>query len=294
MHFFPRFRSSLLPFGPMLQKDQTTIPRASEDHNRGLHEVDATIVSLDRPSVHTLRVGIALATSFEDPGWTLPNVAFRVHLDDRTGAVSRIYTARRFSAPQARVEFDVVRHGADSPMMRWAARARVGDALRLTGPRANIHIPAARGRRVALFLDDAAIPALYSVLHQWPAGTQGSGWIATDDTHALAELPRIAGLELHRVPLQAPAAQLLLQQARQLPDAAGHVVWGAGERDEMRAIRQHFHTVVGLAKEDVAIAGYWKRGASNTEMDVLRQQAYVKFIAEGGTLAEWDDLAIAI
>ncbi|MBS7781442.1 siderophore-interacting protein [Acidovorax sp. CCYZU-2555] len=278
----------------MLPKDQAITPRASEDHNRGLHEVDATVISLDLPSAHTLRVGIALATSADDPGWTLPNVAFRIHLDDRTGAVSRIYTARSFSAVQARVEFDVVRHGADSPMMRWAAFARVGDALRLTGPRANIQIPEARGRRVALFLDDAAIPALHSILHQWPAGTQGQGWIATDDTHALAELPRIAGLQLHRVPLQAPGAQLLLQQARQLPDAASHVVWGAGERDEMRAIRQHFHTLVGLGKEDVAIAGYWKSGASNTEIDAQRQAAYGKFIAAGATLAEWDDLAIAI
>lgn len=278
----------------MLQSDQTTNLRASEDHNRGLNEVDATIVSLERPSAHTLRIGIRLASSAEDPGWTLPNVAFRIHLDDLSGAVSRIYTARSFWAQQCRVEFDVVLHAADSPMMRWAAQARVGAGFRLTGPRGNITIPAANGRPVALFLDDAAIPALHSILHQWPAGTTGQGWIATDDTHAFAELPRIPGLQLHRLALEGPAAQLLLQQARQLPAPESHVVWGAGERDEMRAIRQYFHASVGLAKEDVAIAGYWKRGTSNTEMDARRQQAYGKFIAAGGTLAEWDDLAVAM
>lgn len=43
-------------------------------------------------------------------------------------------------------------HGADSPMMRWAARAQVGGALRLSGPRANLAIPRVKGRPVAMFL----------------------------------------------------------------------------------------------------------------------------------------------
>lgn len=146
----------------------------------------------------------------------------------------------------------------------------------------------------AVFADDSAIPALYSVLKHWPSGITGVGWIATDDTHALGELPRIPGLQLHRIPVQGGPADALLHQARELPNPTGHVVWGAGERDEMRAIRHHFQTTVGLAKQDVAIAGYWKRGASNTEIDAHRMAAYQKFIAAGGTLADWDDLAIAI
>lgn len=278
---------------PSAAAGAASAPR-DEQHNRGLHEVGATVLGLIQPSSHILRVSLRLGDSAEDPGWALPNVAFRLHLEEGGRAISRIYTVRRFSAPAARVEFDVVMHGADSPMMRWAARARVGDTLRLTGPRSNITLPAANGRPVALFLDDSALPALYSVLQQWPAGVTGAGWIATDDAHALAELPRVPGLALHPLSPRGRPVDLLLQQARLLPDAARHVVWGAGERDEMRALRQHFHTVVGLRKEDVAIAGYWKRGASNTEIDAHRQDAYRKFVAAGGQLADWDDLAVPI
>lgn len=278
----------------MLSQDSTSVsssPLRSQDHDRGLHEVDACVVSLSHPCARTLRVGAELATSADDPGWTAPNVAFRIQLEEEGRSISRIYTARAFSPALARVEFDVVLHGADSPMMRWAAAAQVGRRLRLIGPRANITIPRSKGRPVALFLDDSAIPALHSILQQWPQGITGTGWIATEDTHALAELPRVPGLQLHRLPAQ---ADVLLHQARQLADPCAHIVWGAGERDEMRAIRQYFHAEAGLAKEDVAIAGYWKRGASNTEIDARRQDAYRQFLAAGGTLAEWDDLAIAI
>ena len=265
-----------------------------QEHQRGLHQVDATIVSLLRPSAHTLRVGMQLGEVGDDPVWDAANVAFRVYPDAQAPALSRVYTVRSF-VPQTRcAEFDVVMHGGDSPMMRWAAQAAVGQRLRLTGPRVNIVLPRAQGRPVALFCDDSGLPALYSILQRWPAGMRGVGWIASDDLHGLAELPSVAGLELQRLPLQGQGCDVLLQQALQLVTPEGYVVWGAGERDEMRAIRKYFQAEKGMDKADVAIAGYWKRGASNTEIDAERQNAYQKFTAAGGKLADWDDLGIAL
>lgn len=272
----------------------TAAPQAPRDqeHQRGLHQVDATIVSLQRPSSHTLRVGMHLGDVGNDPVWDEANVAFRVYPDLQAPAVSRVYTVRSF-APQTRcAEFDVVMHGGDSPMMRWAAQATIGQQVRLTGPRVNIVLPASNGRPVAMFCDDSGLPALYSILQRWPAGLGGVGWIASDDVHGIAELPSVPGLQLQRLP--GHGRDQLLQQARQLEDAAGHVIWGAGERDEMRAIRKYFQSELGMDKADVSIAGYWKRGASNTEIDAERQSAYQKFTAAGGKLADWDDLGIAL
>lgn len=52
----------------------------------------------------------------------------------------------------------------------------------------------------------------------------------------------------------------------------------------MRAIGQHFHHVAGLSKEQVLVAGYWKRGVSNTEIDQRRRQSVGQLIANDGTL----------
>lgn len=266
--------------------------RRDTEHQRGLHLLDATIISLKRPSPHTLRVGMHLGDVGNDPVWDGVNVAFRVYPDPQWPAISRVYTVRSFVPHTRCAEFDVVMHGGDSPMMRWAAQAAIGQQVRLTGPRGNIVLPRGEGRPVALFCDDSALPALYAILRRWPAGVQGVGWIASDDLHGIGELPTVPGLQLQRLP--AHGTDLLLQQARQLQSPAQHLIWGAGERDEMRAIRKYFQTELGMDKADVSIAGYWKRGASNTDIDAERQSAYQKFSAAGGKLSDWDDLGIAL
>jgi hypothetical protein len=85
----------------------------------------------------------------------------------------------------------------------------------------------------------------------------------------------------------------LLERAEALHDPAAHILWGAGERSEMRAIRQYFLSA-GLEKRDVAVSGYWKRGVSNSEIDLRRRESYERLIAQGGTLADFDDLAVEI
>ena len=62
----------------------------------------------------------------------------------------------------------------------------------------------------------------------------------------------------------------------------------------MRAIRAHFRKTVGLAKDDVVVFGYWKRGVSTTEIDQNRLRNYTSILENGGALADIDDLAIGI
>lgn len=260
-----------------------------EDHDRGLHEVRAVVEAMTRPSMSLIRIGARLVSSAEDPNWSQPNVAFRIHLGGDYGDVSRIYTVRDYDGAGG-FTFDVVLHEGASPMMRWTSALNIGDSFELTGPRPHIGIPETTKRKVALFLDETGIPALYSLLRRWPAGIGGKGWIATKDAQAFAELPEVEGLELVRVEDE---TEVLLSRAKRLDDIAGWGVWGAGERREMRAIRQHF-AALGLRKQDLAIAGYWRRGISNTEIDKRRKEDYERVVAGGGTLADYDDLAVEV
>jgi NADPH-dependent ferric siderophore reductase len=250
---------------------------------------------MERPSDHLLRITAHLTESTDDPTWSRPNVTVRMNLGPNFDDASRVYTVRSYDSVAGSIVIDVVLHGQTSPMMRWAAALAIGDTFGLTGPRPHFLVPDVPGRRIALFLDGTAIPALYSIIEQLPTDVVGIGWVTTDDEVAFAELPALPGLELHRVSadLAEPDGPLAVR-ARELADPASYVVWGAGERNEMRAIRKHFRSTVGLDKDDVAIFGYWKRGISNTEIDLRRRENYERILAGGGTLTDIDDLAIEI
>lgn len=272
----------------------TTVLRTA-DHNRGLNDVRAVVEALERPSDHLLRITARLTESTADPAWSLPNVTVRMNLGPSFDDASRVYTVRSYDSAAGSIVIDVVLHGHTSPMMRWAATLTVGDTFDLTGPRPHFLVPEVPGRRIALFLDGTAIPALFSIIEQLPTDVVGIGWVTTDDEVAFDELPTLPGLEFHRVSADpAESDGPLTARARELADPESYVVWGAGERNEMRAIRKHFRSTVGLDKDDVAIFGYWKHGVSNTEIDLRRRENYERILADGGTLTDIDDLAIEI
>lgn len=266
------------------------------DHDRGLHDVASLVTALERPTPGLLRVAVELPdAAAADPLWSRPNVTVRLNLGEAAGRASRVYTVRAFDPDASAMEFDVVLHGRPSPMMTWAAEVRVGDELRFKGPRPHFLVPEDAGRPVALFLDDTAVPALYTILRQWQPGRRAVGWVATDDEGAFAELPVVAGVRLRRIAQHAPEPGASLSEiAASLDDPASYVVWAAGERDEMRAIRQHFRATVGLSQAEVAAYGYWKRGVTNTEIDNVRLAHYARLVGEGGGLDDFDDLTIGI
>ncbi|EYT55489.1 siderophore synthetase [Leucobacter sp. UCD-THU] len=262
----------------------------SDDHNRGLVLGTATVHELHDISAHLVRVVLRIPDLAAEPLWERPNTALRFYLEDRFEAASRVYTVRSADPAAGTVEVDVVRHGAASPMMRWLEALQIGDAVQFGGPRPHFTIPDVDGREALIFADATSLPALYAILQQADESLTGRGWIATDDETAFAELPQLPGLPLSRI---RPGVGFGSQLAT-VADPSAAVVWGAGERDEMREVRRFFRTGAGLAKEDVAVFGYWKRGTTNTQIDAERLAAYEKVLASGGTVTELDDLALPI
>jgi NADPH-dependent ferric siderophore reductase len=265
-------------------------PLRSDDHNAGLHRITATVREIIRPSATLARIVLHVPGLREDPVWHRPNVSLRLFLGPDFGDVSRVYTVRSASDETESIEVDVVLHGVESPMMSWFRSLAIGHAVTLDGPRPHFQVPEQRGRRAAVFADDTAIPALFALLSDAGSELSGTAFVATDDVEAFDELPRDAGLDLVRI---APGHGFD-EQALIVDDAANWVVWGAGERDEMKRLRRHFRGTVGIHKDDVAVYGYWKRGVSTSDIDAVRLRHYTELLAGGGTVTDMDDLALDI
>jgi NADPH-dependent ferric siderophore reductase len=233
-------------------------PLRSDDHNAGLHRITATVREIIRPSATLARIVLHVPGLREDPVWHRPNVSLRLFLGPDFGDVSRVYTVRSASDETESIEVDVVLHGVESPMMSW--------------------------------FRSLAIPALFALLSDAGSELSGTAFVATDDVEAFDELPRDAGLDLVRI---APGHGFD-EQALIVDDAANWVVWGAGERDEMKRLRRHFRGTVGIHKDDVAVYGYWKRGVSTSDIDAVRLRHYTELLAGGGTVTDMDDLALDI
>lgn len=231
-----------------------------------------TIESALRPFPSVTRL-VGTLSGADIEAWSRPNAVVRVEVETPPGekAVTRVYTIRSFDPEHQRVEIDFVMHEDRSPAMALLERMIPGATVTLRGPRQHFVPNFDSGRPIALFADETAIPAVYSILSQWRAGARGVAWIETGDAAAFAELPRPEGLELHLL-LRAPdehagATGRLPAAARALPEPATWSVWGACESMEARAIREFFADEHGAANENARVAGYWRDGVSASEME---------------------------
>lgn len=268
----------------MKNSDNST-PLSEKQHDAEIRDFTARVTHVERPSSSLLRVAVTLPGSGNNKNWQEPNVAVRFYLPDGT----RVYTVRSYDPDSEEAVIDVVQHENPSLMMQWSAHAKIGDTFTLSGPRPHVGVPDTP--RVALFADDTAIPALYTLLEQWPAGKTGSAWVTTPDEAAFNELPTVAGVDLNYL---SPGESPLATAALGISEKDGLGVWAAGERDEMKAIRRYFRQIIGLDKSVVNVAGYWKIDTTNAQIDEHRRAAYLRGIEQGISLTDFDDLDLAI
>jgi NADPH-dependent ferric siderophore reductase len=177
----------------------------------------------------------------------------------------RTYTPRRFdpSVPELDVEF--VLHG-DGPASQWAAQAQPGQVLILSGPGPNYLVDP----DAAWFLlagDDAALPAIATILDALPAGAQARVLLEVVDEYEERPLPTAAQLDitwLHRGsdPANADAALEAAIRGEQLPAGQGRIYVGC-EAAAMRRIRRHLLQERGLDPATIVTRGYWKAGEVN-------------------------------
>ena len=175
----------------------------------------------------------------------------------------RTYTPRRFDPTSPEHEVEFVLHG-DGPASNWAAQADVGQALILAGPGPNYQIdPDADWFLLAG--DDAALPAIETILDALPAEAQVRVVLEVADEHEERPLATAGQLDitwLHRggQSAQADAALEAAVRAMQLPAGNGRIYVGC-EAAAVRRIRKHLLQERGLDPATIVTRGYWKLGA---------------------------------
>lgn len=270
-----------------------------EDHMRGMERIGMVVEKITRPVPSVARVTARIAPS--DPqAWRRPNLAIRIEVEAAPGQrpVSRIYTVRHFDEARSCIDIDFVIHEDDSPAMRWLKAAGPGTRTWLVGPRPHFLPHYESGRKVAIFADETAIPAVHAILQNWQQPTQGVIHIETADAAAFEELPDVPGVERHlllRVPGEAAGSKTYLSDAaKALPDPRKWTIWAAGERDIARTLRKHFVEQHGMTREDVRVFGYWRAGVSSSDIDHARLTHYSALRAEGKGLQRLEDIELPV
>lgn len=173
----------------------------------------------------------------------------------------RTYTPRRFDPAVPELDVEFVLHG-DGAASTWASQAKPGQTLILGGPGPNYQIDP-NADWLLLVADDAALPAIETILDALPAEARVHALLEVADKHEERPLPTAAQLDitwLHRGP-HADAALEEALRAMQFPTGNGRIYVGC-EAAAMRRIRKHL-LERGLDPATIVTRGYWKLGDAN-------------------------------
>lgn len=212
--------------------------------------------------------------------WLLPNTAIRLELPFQppelhgiAGApttASRVYTVADADPASRTISVDFVVHEGDSPAMLWLRQVQIGDSVEVWEPSQH-RLPHIASDHV-LIADPTGLPAAISVIRglDLPGRVRLLAQVPED------QVPDLPGVEVQRVDGTLIDAFLALDLS--MVDS----VWAAAESSEVRPIRQHCRRVLNLGKEATQVYGYWRRGTSNTQIDIDRLRLLRDVIAHGG------------
>ncbi len=185
-------------------------------------------------------------------------------------AIARSFTIRRVDTDAGELDVDATLH-AEGVFMSWLRAARPGARLGLAGPR-HFAAPAAGADAYVLAVDESGLPALATILEALPAGARGHAFVEVRDSHEEQPLATESDVEvvwLHRHGTPAGTSGRLERALRDVDWPAGQVeVWMAGEGAEIRALRAFLRHERGADRRSVRAAGYWRRGRSESDLDV--------------------------
>ena len=173
------------------------------------------------------------------------------------------YTVRRWRPDVGEIDMWFVLHGDAGPASAWAARAVAGAPAGLWGPRSTFAPPPGTDRYL-LVVDDTGLGAAAAVLDQLCATSPAVDVIAeTIDADHVVDLPEWDGVDIEWCfrGTQAPGEAGLLIEAvrRRALDVPALYALGAAESREITAVRKHLRNDVGMAPDQVAMTGYWRR-----------------------------------
>lgn len=176
----------------------------------------------------------------------------------------RTYTVRAVDPVTRTIAIDFVVHGTDGLAGPWAAAARPGDRIALSGPGGG-WAPSTEPEVTHVLLgDDSALPAIGAALEAMLPSATGVALVEVAGPADEQPLVHPAGVELrwlHRDAAGAQPGTLLLAATRELPRPSRAVrVFAHGERAAVKAICRVLQDDWGLEKADLSLSAYWALG----------------------------------
>jgi NADPH-dependent ferric siderophore reductase len=199
--------------------------------------------------------------------------ALRESLPPEQRPVSRTYTVRSVQPDEQQLTLDFVVHGDEGIAAPWAARAKVGDVLTLSGaggayrpdPDADWHLFAG---------DESALPAISAALGALPRQARGIAYVETFDAQHRVDADVPDGVELVWLERPDPGTrpQLLaeaISAGTWLPGRAD--VFAHGERESMKAVRAALRP--RLTEQDhLSLSGYWAYGRTEDRFQAEKRE----------------------
>ena len=174
---------------------------------------------------------------------------------------TRTYTVQDWDGERNLLTIDFVHHGDTGVAGPWAAAARPGDGLQLSGP-GGAYTPDPEADWHLMAGDESVLPAISASLQRVPAGRPVHVLAEVegpDDEVALASPGDLRVTWLHRRGRPGDGDALLdAVRALEFPAGAVHA-FVHGEASAVRALRRHLLVERGVPRVALSFSGYWKR-----------------------------------
>ncbi|WP_436791087.1 siderophore-interacting protein [Yinghuangia sp. YIM S10712] len=200
---------------------------------------------------------------FPRPGVTYPEPfdmqVIRAEMPREQWPQTRTYTVRDINPVARELSIDFVYHGDEGLAGPWAAGAKPGDPLRLLGP-GGAYAPGPDADWHLFVGDEAALPAIAVSLARVPEGVPVRALIEVASPEEEQELTTAGDARitwLHR----SNGSSRLAEALRAMDFPPGRVqAFVHGEADTVKVMRRHLLDERGVARDDLSVSGYWRRG----------------------------------
>jgi NADPH-dependent ferric siderophore reductase len=176
----------------------------------------------------------------------------------------RDFTPRHYDAAAGTLVVDFMLHEG-GPAGSFAAAAKIGDTLEISGPRGSL-IVSSQVKRWVLVGDETALPAIGRRIEELGAGHHVQAIIAVADAHERQTFDTLADLHLtwvHRDPRDSNKPDLVLAALRDISFEDEAFVWVGAEATVARAVRDYVMQERGHPKSWMRASGYWQMGQAD-------------------------------
>ncbi|MFF0104007.1 siderophore-interacting protein [Streptomyces hirsutus] len=193
--------------------------------------------------------------------------------------VTRTYTVRHWDAEQRELTLDFVIHGDEGLAGPWARRVLPGETVFFTGP-GGAYAPDPSADWHLLMGDESALPAIARSLEAMPSGAGVYAFVEIEGPQEEQKIDsEVAVTWLHRG--DRPVGEALVEAVRGLEFPEGRVhAFVHGEAHFVKELRRLLRVERQIAREDLSISGYWRRGHNEDGWQASKQEWNARVEAE--------------